>query len=1790
MTQDHKALLVRAYRRIEELERRLAGGLEPIAVVGIGCRFPGGVVDADSYWALLSGGVDAIREVPPDRWDLEAYYDPDPEAPGKMYTRWGGFLDDLASFDAAFFGISGREALSMDPQQRLLLEVAWEALEDAGLAADRLAGTETGVFVGSGQNEYARVLEAARADPEEIGPYLGTGNATSVAAGRLSYVLGLRGPSLVVDTACSSSLVAAHLACLSLRAGECRLALAGGVNAILAPEVTLHFCRARMMAADGRCKTFDRSADGYVRGEGCGLVVLKRLADALADGDRVRAVIAGSAVNQDGRSAGLTAPNGLAQEAVIRKALAAAGVEGRDVGYVEAHGTGTALGDPIEIQALAAALGPDRPPLAVGSVKTNIGHLEAAAGVAALVKAVLALEREEIPPHLHFREPNPHLAWERLPITVPTRRTPWPRGETRRFAGVSSFGFSGTNAHLVVAEAPEVPAAAAAPGRSWHVLPLSARTPSALAELARRFDACLAGGASVADVCRTAAVGRAHHRWRLAAVGRDAGELREALRAAVPTETDPARREVAFILAAPGGQDSGMGVELARGEPAFREAFEQGGGPAGGLVAFQQALRQLWRSWGVGSGEGLDAAGRLPLEIGPLPSGGEVESVLRTLASLYARGADVDWRRFARGRPGRTARIPGYPFERRRHWPERPLEVPASWFHEVVWRPMDPPVGRAESGRWLVAGDGVRFEGAVRIGPGDELPPGDWAGLLHAVALEAPDDLEAICRSALEFVQRAAIRRSTRIWFATRATPAGSALRGFARTVALEHPDLWGGIVEFGPGPEAGEAEALAAFLGGDSGEDQVAFRQGRWSAARLVRREAPRGTCRLDPERAYLVTGGTGALGLEVAAWLVERGARRRALGARRDPSAEARARIARLQERGARVDVSRVDVSVRADVDRWLAGLSAPLAGVVHAAGALDDGVIASLDWTRFQNALAAKATGAWNLHEATLGADLDFFVLFSSSAGLLGSPGQANYAAANAFLDGLAPARRAMGRPATSVAWGAWGGAGMAARAGGHVRRRAGTLDPARAILALDRIVAERPERIAVLPVDWAAVAPPEAAPRLLSELLQPRPEASGARVRDELASLPREARPARLAAWLVDRLSAILAVSRDAFPVRMHLQDVGLDSLLAMEVVNAVKRDLGVSLYPRELFERPTVEALAGYLAAELDRPVRAAAPDAEGALLATPAPPPPRRRVRGRNPPAAFVLSAPRSGSTLLRVMLAGHPGLFSPPELHLLPFDGMADRERALAGSWLGEGLQRALMDLEGVPPDVAGERIRGWVAGDLPIQEVYRHLQGLSGDRLLVDKSPTYALQLETLLAAETLFESPRYVLLFRHPHAVVESFVRVRMDRMLAGGGGGDPHRLAEEIWTTACRNLLEFARRIDPSRRRVVRYEDLVRDPEPVARDLCEFLGVAFDPRVLEPYAGERMTRGVHERSAPIGDPNFASRSGIDRSLADSWREVELPAPISPPARALSAELGYELPAPPALRRREERVEIRGLSLAVRTWGEAPRPLALVLHGILDDGGAWERVARGLVEAGLRVVAPDQRGHGRSDHLPPAASYHLVDLVADAEALVDRLASGPVLLVGHSMGAAVAALLAASRPEAVRSLVLVEPVLPPASAGTDPVSPLRAHLAALRSSAAHPVFHDLDSAVERLRRIWPALDAASARETAERLAEPCPGGFRWRWDARLASRAGLAFDGLGAGRDALLATFARVVVPTTIVHGERSPFDRPGDRADLRTAFPGARVVGLAGGHDLHLEVPEHLAREITRADGS
>jgi thioester reductase-like protein len=1574
--------------------------VESIAIIGIGCRFPK-AKDPESFWQLLRNGVDAITEVPKDRWDIDAFYDPEPGKPGKMSTRWGGFLDQVDQFDPSFFGISPREVERMDPQQRLVLEVAWEALENAGLAPEKLSGSQTGVFMGIGNYDYCRLLTK---DLSLVNAYDGTGNTLSIAANRLSYILNLRGPSAVIETACSSSLVALHFACRSLQSGESNLFLVGGASLMLSPEPFMTYSHARMMASDGRCKTFDASADGYVRGEGCGVVVLKRLSDAIKDEDNILAVIRGTAVNQDGLSNGLTAPNGPSQQAVIRQALENAGVTPQEISYIEAHGTGTSLGDPIEVKSLKAVLMQNRKPELpcwLGSLKTNIGHLEAASGIASVIKVVLALQNKEIPPHLHLKQLNPYISLEGTTFSIPTESQPWHPGTEHRLAGISAFGFGGTNCHVILEEAPvlgtgELGVPSGDEGqwglgtgkekkltssfsqssvvsdieRPVHLLTLSAKTEKALGELAQSYADFLGTHPeiSLADVCFTANTGRSHFEHRLAVVAESTSQLQSTLQAfAAGKETaglvrsqanTKKRPKIAFLFTGQGSQYVGMGRQLYETQPVFRQALERCDEilrfylklpllevlyPKPGenspldetaytqpaLFALEYALFQLWKSWGIepaavmghsvgeyvaatvagvfsledglkliaerarlmqalpedgemvavfadeskvqaviepysqdvaiaaingpqstvisGKREVVEAAiatlkaegikakkltvshafhsplmepmleafkhvafeisyslpkiklisnvtGELAtdevanpdywcrhvrqavrfatgmetlheqkyellVEIGPkpillgmgrhcLPEGVGVwlpslypkqqdwQQILESLGTLYVRGLSVDWSAFDRDYPRRRVQLPTYPFQRQRYWADIPenrqqqvaslaqnaqtplvnlllkgdtkqlaqqlqtvgklsedelkllpkllellvnqnqqqLTVESSikdWLYEIEWqsKPRQATTheknGFYKPGTWLIfadlggvgqtvakllhelghtcilvyAGDTYKTKdaGAWSINPSS---PGDFdrlfqemdrplKGIIHLWSLQA-GLAEELTIPALEQSQSLGVgsilhllqalckhNKSTapRLWLATRnAVPVGSSpsavaqapLWGLGRAIALEHPELWGGILDLAPNATEDEATKLLAEIENSQGEDHLAFRNGQRYVARLVPKQLPESKeVALRSDGTYLITGGLGALGLKVAQWMVEQGARQLVLTGRRGASSQVQETISQLKGSGAKVVVAQADVSDEGDVVRMLEAIEVsmpPLRGIIHAAGVLDDGILLQQDWERFTRVMNPKVKGTWNLHVLTQNLPLDFFVVFSSAASLLGSPGQGNYAAANAFMDALAHYRRSLGLPGLSINWGPWGDAGMAASLSDRTQARlasggVSTIAPEQGLQVLKQLLGQTVAQVGVLPFEWSVFTKQLSSGRqlpLFSELVSEaspqeevkQPSAQQHQLIQRLKEVPASERQKLLMTYLQGKVAKVLGLSNATLDTEKSLHDMGLDSLMAVELTSILRAELQVELPIRALIEDPSIDSIATLLINQL----------------------------------------------------------------------------------------------------------------------------------------------------------------------------------------------------------------------------------------------------------------------------------------------------------------------------------------------------------------------------------------------------------------------------------------------------------------------------------------------------------------------------------------------------------------------------------------------------------------------------
>jgi len=1218
-----KAALQRA---IEELGRQRAEieslrreKREPIAIVGMACRLPSADTP-DAFWELLDRGGDAVTEVPRERWNADAFYDADPSAAGKMTTRSGAFIRGADQFDPQFFGIAPREAQSMDPQQRILLEVAWEALENANIAPASLYGSATGVFVGITCFDHAIRMSQSAANFDS---YAGTGSALNMAPGRLSYVLGLTGPSMAIDTACSSSLVGLHLACQSLRQRESEMALVGGVHLILSPEVMVSFSQARMLAADGRSKTFDASADGYSRGEGCGVVVLKRLADAVASRDTILGVIRGSAINQDGPSGGLTVPNGASQQQVIRRALDAAGVAPAAVSYVEAHGTGTSLGDPIEVEALAQVYGQGRAPgepLLVGSVKTNIGHLEPAAGMAGLIKILLAFKHGELPRHLHFRNPNPHIPWKDVPVKVASDAVAWPRDGRARIAGLSAFGFSGTNGHVIVEEPPvgevrlkpdttydEVTHdGGRAAGGSLHLLALSAKSDVALKALAARYASMLARGADadLAAICYTAGTGRTHFPHRLAVIAATIDEVSGALEAFVAGEPSPALRS---------GKASN--AEYRRDAAAVKARLSR---------AYERLLG--------------DQASR--------------REALGDVADLYIEGVAIEWHRLhGEHLPARVA-LPNYPFQRQRYWIEAeslepraqspaPASVgrvlsdpPAPALYQMVWTSLGHASTRVEPGsdrRWtIVPGDRELADGVCRllrehgaacsVGSAREAAAARATDIIFMSSARDAGGAGDACAGLLALTQALLVNpgASARIWIVTRgATPAwppvgrvlsdppgvmtlsGAAqapLAAFARVLGLEHPELFGRLIDLDPAAAATDARALIAEILQDDVEDQIAIRQGERYAQRVEAvADQPAPALRLHGDATYLITGGLGRIGLMVARDLAARGARHLCLVSRGAVSTpEQRAAVAALEAQGVGVQIAAADVADRAAMSAIVRNLPAarPVRGVVHAAGVPGYTDIAHLTAESLAAVLRPKIHGAWTLHELTRDLPLDFFVCFSSIASAWGSRGQAHYAAGNAFLDALAHLRRAAGLPGVTINWGPWADGGMTSPEAETLLRRVGVrpLATGSALAALGALaLGDRPQ-VVVADIDWKLFKGSYEARghrRLLERIDTAADEPTKSVADNELLRQVNQTPPADRESLLTSviqrEVAQVLALpSSSAADPDQGLFEMGMDSLMALELRTRLETLVSRALPATLVFDGPNIRAIARLL--------------------------------------------------------------------------------------------------------------------------------------------------------------------------------------------------------------------------------------------------------------------------------------------------------------------------------------------------------------------------------------------------------------------------------------------------------------------------------------------------------------------------------------------------------------------------------------------------------------------------------
>ena len=1582
--------------------RKSAVTSQDVAIIGMACRFPG-AENISQFWQNLCDGVESISFFSKEEVLAEGIHKQRLENPN--YVKAAPILEKIEEFDANFFGYSAREAMIIDPQQRLFLECAWEALEDAGYDAHTYKGA-IGMYAGAGMNTYFmhNVFPNRDRFNAEDGPQVMTldsmggfqiqiANDKDYLPTRVSYKLNLKGPSLNIQTACSTSLVAIHTAYQSVVNGECDMALAGGVS-VNVPQKAGHLYEDGMIVSpDGHCRAFDAKAQGTIFGNGSGIVLLKRLNRAIADGDHIYCAIKGSAINNDGAmKVGYSATSQEGQATSLAESIALAGINADTITYFETHGTGTSMGDPIEVAAMSEAFHSTTSKLgfcAIGSVKTNVGHLQIASGVAGFIKTALALKNKKIPPSLHFDQPNPLIDFANSPFYVNTELQDWKTDGIPRRAGVKSLGIGGTNACLILEEPPiQVKTGLGEESknedyreRSLHLLTLSAKMSKALEELVSRYQHHLESNPELemADICYTANIGRSNFDYRLAIIASDTQVLTDKLVKISSKEevngvftgklsSDSKSSLIAFLFTGQGSQYINMGRELYATQSVFRRTLEQceqilqpylntsildiiypedsqklnnsvidqTACTQVALFAIEYALYKLWESWGikpsvvmghsVGEYVAATVAGVFSLEDGlkliahrgrlmqQLPHGGEMlavmasqelvnqviapyteklaiaaingpqsivisgeseaittvkeileaqeiktkqlqvsngfhshlmepmlaefeaiasqisydqptipvisnitgvraderiatasywvnhirqsvkfaqsietlhqegceifleigpkptllgmgrqclpedvgtwlpslrpgqsnwQQMLQSLAQLYVRGVEVDWLGFDKDYSRSKVVLPTYAFQRQRYWVESPktkhqvgrdlfthkhstqivnllnqgdtqqlaqrltktgklspsqvqvlpelldllieqhqqqlkASIIEDWFYKVEWKLKSRHIkstpktlqNRRQSSHWIIFADsnGVGDFLATRLQEqghrctlvyGGEaykkLENNIWRlnpcqvddferflkevlttsqlplkGIIHLWSFEAVSS-EQLTLPALEEAQRwgcgsvlnllqALLKHtgevSSRLWLITRGSQpvkpqtdyfefASAPLLGLAKVIALEHPQLWGGILDLNSEATLDELDMLLAEIEDPQGENQLAFRGGQRYVARLVKQPlVTYDTISLRSDSTYLIAGGLGALGLLVAEWMVRRGARHLVLVGRHGVSNKTQDIISQLEQIGSEVIVVRGNISHREDVVRILERVDSslpPLRGVINAAGVLDDGILSKLSWERFAGVMAPKVQGTWNLHTLTQNYPLEFFVCFSSMAALLGSPGQGNYAAANAFMDALIHHRRAIGLPGLTINWGPWGTAGMAAELDSDYQNRWAVMGmdlitPEQGLQILEQLLGEPLGQVGVLAIDWPVFQQQSSfssqrpfLAELIGEVTSQKQVNSIQKQHSELLERLKTAAYLEecqdiLMTHLQEEVGKILGRDSSQLPLELDLGfvEMGMDSLTVVELNNRLQKQLGISLSITLPLEYPTIKKLTKYL--------------------------------------------------------------------------------------------------------------------------------------------------------------------------------------------------------------------------------------------------------------------------------------------------------------------------------------------------------------------------------------------------------------------------------------------------------------------------------------------------------------------------------------------------------------------------------------------------------------------------------
>jgi len=1478
----------------------------PIAIIGMGGRFAKSQT-VDELWEHISKGTDLIEQV--TRWDFSKYY-----SVGTKYCNHGGLLEEIDQFDPSFFNISALEATYMDPQQRFFLQESWTALEDAGYAGTAAQGLRCGVYVGGGAGDYQKLFE----DNPPAQAFWG--NAGSVIPARIAYHLDLQGPAIAIDTACSSSLVAIHLACQGLWNGETEMALAGGVFIQSTPWFYLSSNRAEMLSPTGRCYTFDERADGFVPGEGSGAVVLKRLEDAIADGDNIYGVIKASGINQDGTTNGITAPSAKSQERLLRYIYDTFDIDPESIQMVEAHGTGTKLGDPIEFQGLTRAFKQytdKKGYCALGSIKTNLGHAATAAGIAGLIKILLSLKHKQIPPSLHYQLGNSSIQFEKSPFYVNSSLRSWDtEPNSKRRAALSSFGFSGTNAHMVIDESPDIDRSHAE--KPAYLIVLSART---FKQLQQQVEQLLAHCTHESDVdCGnvsfTLLLGRKHFNHRLACVVRDQIELIDFFK----TWLEKGKAAQVYI------------AELSERDHRERASLKRHG---------NQCIKDCQTSNDVN----------------------DFSEYLSTIAELYLQGYKLDFKQLFSNDNYSKISLPTYPFSRESYWvgsadddprkapePKSPVDEKTDLvFKQLIWQ--------KKSGDISV--DEVNTEGASLI-KGDVFILLCEAGLRKQINLESFRNIISEDAEVIELAH------------------AGPGITGLAEEYQNICLNLFGRIKSHLKKHPRENIQLLFVY---DSSERAKIYQKGliallkslqkekrklnlkvicitpklltqNYDFNTIIRRELQKNptenahvqyrisdedrwvesiekitpaqnlaTISFSDKDLFWITGGMGSLALLVANDLIKRGVRNILLTGRSKLTPKNRKIVESMKkstfDSKITIEYHKVDVSQSKEVEQFVKTIRASkrnLTGIIHSAGIVDDALIGDKTKTQVARVLAPKVQGIENIDNATKDEQLDYFILFSSLVSITGNIGQCDYASANGFLDGFAQYRQQQvdagdrhGKT-ISINWPYWkeGGMSLDERLQKVMTEQTGIvpLTTSKGLSAFNNILGQ----------DWTQVIVTEVKRALFEKAPINNLSASGISEKHETVA------EGAIAEAMLDFFSEITRIPSDQIHLEQELHELGLDSIMTMQLFNKVEQKFGVRIFVSEMQVLKSVQEFIDYVKQEINLtttelidketlpvdlsaqnfPVKNDSENGDSGYV---------RSLQSKvvldhkkTRKTIFVLGTPRAGSTLLRVMLGGNQKIFSPPELYLLGYKTMKERGDVLNKqnkAFVKEGLVEAINALSLADKDVAHELIEKFEKDEVPIASVYQYIHAHLDDRYLVDKTPLYGKNMDCLQQAENELDQPLYIYLYRHPLAVMGSLVKNRFHKIMQVEG--DPWKIAETTWSQWNNNITDFLENISAERQIHIPYESLVTNPESWMKFLCERFGIKYVSNMTHPYqdSKQRMIRGLNTDSLMIGDPNFLTHSNIDAKLALAWRDHrERWSSLQPTTARIAKNLGYSV----------------------------------------------------------------------------------------------------------------------------------------------------------------------------------------------------------------------------------------------------------------------------------------------------